>query len=678
MILLQQTAVGAKGQPVPASAPPATNASRACLSSPDQALTVCVSVADGHAYYQLSRRHELVVLRSELGLDLQGEISTADRITRVVRGSTDTHWEQPWGEQRVIRDRHNEMRVSFGSSGGTPAYDAIFRLFDDGLGFRYDYEGLAAGQPVAVMDERTEFRFGGSWKAWWQEANGTENLEHLYSHGPLDGVGSAETPFTIERHGLYVSVHEAALVDFAKFTLEHCGPQAFRAHLYRWSDGVAVRRTGPFTTPWRTILVGTTPGALADSRIELNLNEPNSLGDVKWVKPMKYVGVWWEMHLGKATWSSGPHHGATTANVKRYMDFAAKYGFGGVLVEGWNKGWDGDWTSHGEEFSFTESAADFDLAAVTAYARSKGVELIGHHETAGMTENYGRQVDAAMDLYRRYGVPAVKTGYVRKGHQYPRTLADGSIGNEWYGGQYMVNFHQKVTEAAARHRLAIDEHEPVPDTGLRRTWPNLLSREGQRGQEYNAWGTPTNPPAHVTILPFTRMLAGPFDYTPGIFDIEHGKVEVNRRVQSTLAQQLALYVLIYSPVQMAADLPENYEARLDAFQFIRDVPVDWEQTRTLPSVIGEYAVVARQERGGTGWFLGAATNEDGRTVTVPLDFLESGMRYEATMYLDGDDADYRTNPTGYKIAHRTVMSRDLLTLKLAPGGGAAVRFRKLD
>jgi alpha-glucosidase len=277
-------------------------------------------------------------------------------------------------------------------------------------------------------------------------------------------------------------------------------------------------------------------------------------------------------------------------------------------------------------------------------------------------------------LYRRYGVQAVKTGYVRKGHQYPRTLADGSIGNEWYGGQYMVNFHQQVVEAAARHELAVDEHEPIPDTGLRRTWPNLLSREGQRGQEYNAWGTPTNPPAHVTILPFTRMLAGPFDYTPGIFDIEHGKTDVNRRVQSTLAQQLALYVLIFSPVQMAADLPENYEAHLDAFQFIRDVPVDWEVTRTLASVIGEYAVVARRERAGSCWFLGAATNEDGRTLSVALDFLERGTRYEATMYLDADDADFRTNPTAYRIEHRTVTSGDVLSLKLAPGGGAAVRF----
>jgi alpha-glucosidase len=330
------------------------------------------------------------------------------------------------------------------------------------------------------------------------------------------------------------------------------------------------------------------------------------------------------MHLNRSTWSSGPRHGATTANTKRYIDFAAKYGFSGVLVEGWNTGWDGDWVANGAGFSFTQPYPDFDLAAVAAYAHGKGVFLIGHNETAGAIANYEAQMEPGFAQYSKYGVHAVKTGYVKPNGTIQRPAPGGGTQQEWFAGQYLVRHHQRVAETAARYKIAIDAHEPVKDTGLRRTWPNMMSREGARGQEFNAWGDPTNPPEHVVILPFTRLLAGPMDFTPGIFDITEGKADVAKRVQSTLANQLALYVVIYSPLHMAADLPENYERHLDAFQFIRDVPTDWERSRTLDARIGDYIVVARQQRAGRDWYLGALTDEQARAVTVTLDFLEAG------------------------------------------------------
>jgi alpha-glucosidase len=380
------------------------------------------------------------------------------------------------------------------------------------------------------------------------------------------------------------------------------------------------------------------------------------------------------MHLNKTSWGSGAYHGATTANVKRYIDFASKYGFGGVLVEGWNKGWDGDWIANGDKFSFTQAYPDFDLPALAAYGKARGVKLIGHNETAGAIPNYEVQLADALKLYAGAGVSVIKTGYVRPSG----TLVDTKGGQHWFADQYVVRHHLHAVEEAAKYRIAIDTHEPVKDTGLRRTYPNWVSREGARGQEFNAWGNPTNPPEHVAILPFTRMLAGPMDYTPGIFDLTQGKSELTRRVQSTLATQLALYVVIYSPVHMAADLPENYEARLDAFQFIRDVPADWEVSKTLAGEIGDYIVVARQPRGGQDWFLGAVTDEMPRKLIQPLGFLAPGKRYEAQIYRDAPDADFRHNPLALEIERRVVTSADRLELALRPGGGAAIRFKRLD
>jgi alpha-glucosidase len=658
----------------------ATGRTGTCVDSPRAVLTVCVGVDARGAFYDAYRGESALIEHARLGLVLDGfGNQPVSRVTNVRRGSVDQRWEQPWGEQRIIEDRHSALTLTLSGSDATQTepYDLAVRVFDDGFAFRYEFNGIAAGRDVRIVDELTEFRLRGDFDAWWYPARSPERDEYLYHRAPLFEVNLAETPLTLQSPGLYLAIHEAALVDYASMNLRRTAERTLKADLMPWSDGVLVRKRGPFSTPWRMVLVGDTPMALANSRLELDLNEPNRLGDTSWVKIGKYVGVWWEMHLNRSTWGSGERHGATNENVMRYIDFASKNGFGGVLVEGWNRGWDGDWIANGKHFSFTESYPDFDLPRLAAYARERGVRLIGHNETAGALENYERQLEDAMKLYAANGVNVVKTGYVRPNGSIERTLEDGSIGHEWFAGQYRVRHELQVATAAARDHISIDAHEPVKDTGLRRTWPNMLSREGARGQEFNAWGRPTNPPEHLTILPFTRLLAGPMDFTPGIFDLTFGRTQVNERVQSTLATQLALYVLVYSPVQMAADLPENYERRPDAFQFIRDVPTDWETSRALQGEIGDYVVIARQQRGAADWYLGATTDENARHLDIPLDFLDSHRHYEAHIYRDAADADYRTNPQALVIEKRPVTSQDRIEVMLAPGGGLAVRFRAL-
>ena len=599
-----------------------------CIDSPSATLTVCVATNSRGANYSVYRGSRQIIDSAALGLLFEGQPwSPVSHLSDERRTSVDRVWEQPWGEQRLIRDRHAELRVKLStSSSDAQSFEVTFRVFDDGFGFRYAYSGIPAGEAVAITDELTEFRLIGIWDAWWYPARQPDRDEYLYRRATLLDVQLAETPLTLQSDGLYLSIHEAALIDYASMNLRRTAERTLKADLMPWSDGVLARKTGPFTTPWRMVLIADSPMALADSRIELNLNEPNRLADTSWIKIGKYVGVWWEMHLNRSTWGSGERHGATSENVRHYIDFASRNGFVGVLVEGWNVGWDGDWIANGHAFSFTKSYPDFDLAELAAYARHRGVKLIGHHETAGAIENYERQLEDALALYASHGVAVVKTGYVRNNGTIERLLEDGSTGHEWFAGQYRVRHEQLVAETAARHNISIDAHEPVKDSGLRRTWPNMLSREGARGQEFNAWGRPTNPPEHLTILPFTRLLAGPMDFTPGIFDLTFGKTQVNERVQSTLATQLALYVVIYSPIHMAADLPQNYEARQDAFQFIRDVPTDWETSLTLQAAIGDYVVVARQQRGAADWYLGAVTDENARSLQVPLTFLAKGRR----------------------------------------------------
>ena len=653
----------------------------ATARSPDGVLEVALELEDGRIAYRVDRFGEPVIASSRLGFALRGapkldrNFVLASQSTREV----DTTWEQPWGEYRRIRDRHTELRARFTERiAPKRSLDVVFRVFDDGVGFRYGFPDQPSLRDVIIDDELTEFAIAAPATAWWIPAGEWNRYEYLYQRTPLREVGQAHTPMTLRTDdGLHLAFHEAALVDYSAMWLRRVGEQTLRAQLAPASEGWKVRRTAPFATPWRTIQIADDAGALyASSRIGLNLNAPNALGDVSWFEPAKYVGVWWSLHLETETWATGAKHGATTANVRRHIDFAADNGFRGVLVEGWNPGWDGEWFGNGWNFDFTKGTPDFDLAALSAYAAKKGVHLVGHHETGCASTHYDRQLDAAFALYARHGVDVVKTGYVCDAGQIERQdIADGPVMREWHDGQWQVNHHQRVVEAAARARLAVNPHEPVKDTGLRRTYPNLVSREGARGQEYQAWGQPKNPPEHEPTLLFTRMLSGPMDFTPGVVSLR-GRGDTP--IPSTLARQLAQYVVIYSPIQMVPDLPENYARVPDALRFIREVAVDWDDTRVLAGEIGDYAVVARQARGGGDWFLGAVTDEQGRLLEVPLAFLAPGRTYEARIWRDGDEAHYVRKPHAMTVETRRVTSADSLRLRLAAGGGQAVRFVAID
>jgi alpha-glucosidase len=654
----------------------------ATLDSPDGALSVSMTIdGDGRPGYAIARDGRPVIDESRLGFILADapKLERGFRLDGLERRSVDATWEQPWGERRFVRDRHEEMRVRLvEKQAGGRRLDVVFRAFDDGVGFRYEFPDQAALKDVGIVEELTEFAVAEPATAWWIPAGEWNRYEYLYLKTPLSEVGQAHTPLTVRTaSGLHLAFHEAALVDYAAMWLRRSGDvapvagQRLRAVLAPSATGPPVRRTAPFATPWRTVLIAKDAGGLYESNIELNLNEPNALGDVSWFRPFKYVGIWWSLHLDEQSWASGPRHGATTANAKRYIDFAAANGFRGVLIEGWNRGWDGDWFADGSEFDFTTPAPDFDLEAVAAYAREKGVRLIGHHETAGNVARYESQLGAALDLYARLGVDSLKTGYVADAGGI-RALEDGRIRYEWHDGQLMSRHHLHVVTEAARRHIAVDPHEPIKDTGLRRTYPNWVSREGARGMEYNAWGHPPNPPAHEANLVFTRMLAGPMDFTPGILSLTG---RGGQRIESTIAKQLALYVVIYSPIQMAADLPENYDRFPGPFTFIRDVPTDWAETKVVAGEVGEYAVIARKDRNSEDWYLGAVGDENARTLDIPLDFLDAGKGYAAEVYRDADDADWDTNPHAIVIEKRDARRGQAWTLHIAPGGGFAVRFR---
>lgn len=658
-----------------AIADPIPRLNAANVSSPDGALTVTLHAESDTISWSANWRGETIVQPSLLGLKFKtGEDLSHDLIlTTVSESAHDETWEQPWGERRYVRDHHNELLAEFAFGDGRPAFSLRIRVFDDGLGFRYEVPDTGRRE---LVDEQTEFRLSADAKTWWIPGAGWNRYEELYEETRLEDVHRAHTPMTLQLPdgGPFVSIHEAALTDYAGMWLNQRRPGTLEAELAPWSDGVKVKTDGAFHTPWRTVQVSDTAARLANSDLILNLNEPNALGDVSWAKPSKYIGIWWCMHINECTWGSGEIHGATTERTQAYIDFAAEHGFDGVLVEGWNFGWDGDWFSNGEIFSFTEAYPDFDIDALATYARERGVYLIGHHETSGAITNYEEQIEAAYDLYERLGIPAIKTGYVADGGEITRRDENGKVYKEWHDGQFAVRHHQRVLELAAEHKIAINAHEPVKDTGLRRTYPNAFSREGARGQEYNAWGQPPNDPAHTTILPFTRMLSGPMDFTPGIFDLNFGKpVEDDPRVQTTLAKQLALYVLLHSPIQMAADLPRNYEAQSDAFAFIKQVPVDWSESIMLDGYPGDFAVMARKDRNSEAWYLGAVTDEAARTIEVDLDFLE-GFAYEAQIYQDRADADWKTNPYPLALDFKLAERGDTLTLNLAPGGGTAIAF----
>ena len=652
----------------PKAAPPAL------VASPDSSLQVALRVdADGRPEYSVTRKNRMVIDWSRLGFILADapKLERNFKIVDVAQRGFDDTWEQPWGERRYVRDHGNEMRASLRDSGGRE-FIVVFRVFNDGVGLRYEFPKQAALPEVNIVEELTEFAIAEPATAWWIPGGEWNRYEYLYNRTPLVELAQAHTPVTLKlASGVHLAIHEAALVDYAAMWLRRVTGQRLKAVLSPSSTGTSVHRTAPFVTPWRTMQIADDAPGLYMSNLILNLNEPNKLGDVSWVKPYKYVGIWWAMHLGTHTWASGAKHGATTAETKRYIDFAAKHGFRGVLVEGWNKGWDGDWFAKGDEFSFTEPYPDFDLAGLAAYAKKKGVFLIGHHETAGNIANYERQLGAAFDLYQKLGIDSVKTGYVADAGGVQALGADGQIHFEWHDGQVQSRHHLLVVQEAAKRHIAIDAHEPIKDTGLRRTYPNWVSREGARGMEYNAWGNPVNPPEHEANLVFTRMLGGPMDFTPGVLSLTGAN---GRRIQSTIAKQLALYVVLYSPIQMAADLPENYQRFPGPFRFIEDVPVDWEETRVLNGEVGDYVTMARKDRAGTDWYLGAITDEQPRTLQVPLSFLDEGRRYYATIYRDGKDAGFAGDPASIEIETREVRRSDTLEMKLAAGGGQAVRF----
>lgn len=646
------------------------------IASPDGNLSVEVTTDnDGRPSYTVLRDGRPVIAPSRLGFlfvdapKFERNFVIAGHRTR----SFDQTWEQPWGERRSIRNHYNELRVTLTEKNALKrSIDVVFRVYDDGLGFRYQFPDQAALKEVRIGDELTEFNIAEAATAWWIPAGEWNREEYLYHRTPVQEVGDAQTPITLRTdNGLHVSIHEAELVDYAGMNLTRIEDRKFRAMLTPGIGDGKVIRTAPFNTPWRTLQIADNAGDLVTSSLILNLNEPNKLGDVSWVKPMKYVGVWWEMHLDKKTWASGPKHGATNENVMRHIDFAAKHGLGGVLVEGWNVGWDGDWFGNGEDFSFTQPYPDFDIEKLAAYAKSKNVRLIGHHETSGNAAHYESQMGAAFDLYQRLGIDAVKTGYVADAGQAKVMGLDGKVHYAWHEGQDMARHHLKVVAEAAKRHIAVNPHEPIKDTGLRRTWPNWITREGARGMEFSAWGVPGNPPEHEANLVFTRLLAGPMDYTPGIFGM---KTRSTDGVATTWAKQLALYVVIYSPLQMAADLLENYEANPKPFKFIEDVPVDWEDTRVLNGEIGDFVTIVRKDRHSDDWYLGAISDEEGRELQAPLSFLDPGRKYVARIYRDGEHADWKRAPQDIVIEQRDVTSADTLTLRLAPGGGQAIRF----
>lgn len=654
------------------------------VSSPDGKIIVRFALLDGVPYYSINRESESIILPSRLGFTFAQDapLNAGLSIQDWEQSSFDETWQQPWGEVKEIRDQHNELRIYLSETTAQPRQMVVvFRAFDDGVGFRYELPEQPYLGEFQIMDEQTEFAMSGDHQSWWIEAYQDNRFEYLYTQTPLSFIyevapQGVHTPFTMQTaSGLYLSIHEAALIDYSSMTLRADERQVLRADLVPWSDGVRVYGKTPLKTPWRTIQIAENPGDLITSYLILNLNEPNALGDVSWVHPGKYLGIWWGMHLGKWTWGSGPNHGATTQNARQYIDFAAQYGFSGVLVEGWNLGWDGDWTANGDKFNFTTPYPDFNLQGLAAYAAQRGTALIGHHETGAGIANYEAQMEAAFALYQSLGIDTVKTGYVGWGQNIKRYDEQGNLaGLEWHHGQFMVEHHQKVIETAARYGIMIDAHEPVKDTGLRRTYPNMMTREGARGQEYNAWGSEGgNPPDHVTVLPFTRLLAGPMDYTPGVLALTFPEYRTGARIQHTLAKELALYVVIYSPLQMAADLIENYKDN-PAFQFILDVPADWHETRVLHAQIGDYITTVRRERDGDEWFLGSITDEEARSLETSLDFLDMDMTYVAEIYADGEDADWDTNPYALDIRRCLVDASTVMTLDLAPGGGQAIRF----
>ena len=643
------------------------------VESPDRDIRVVVDITAGKPTYSVTYKGASVIRPSNLGFEIRDQASLQGNLLVVAedREAIRQQWQTVWGERLQIDDYYNELSLQLREqSGDKRSLSLIFRVYDDGLGFRYEFPEQANLQDFIIDEELTEFAFAQNYQSWWIPAYRNQRYEYQYLRSAVSSIDVAHTPLTLEGDGIAIAVHEAALVDYASMTLRNIddNQKVFRADLVPWSNGVRVYASAPMKTPWRTIQIADSAVELMNSDLLLNLNEPNKLGDVSsYVKPGKYMGIWWEMHTGLANWSPGPDQGATTARAKQYIDFAAEHDIDGVLVEGWNKGWEGEWWRREPTFLFDQPVDGFDIEEVSRYAQEKGLRLIGHHETAAGISHYEAQMERAFAYYQKLGITSVKMGYVGTRLEH---------GSEWHHGQFMVRHFQKVVETAAKYGVMVNAHETIKDTGLRRTYPNLMTRESVRGMEYNGGSPDTgNLPNHTVLFPFTRGLSGPTDFTPGVFKFDYQKHRPFNRVPTTLAKQLALYVTIYSPLQMAADLPEHYQGH-PAFKFIDDVPADWSESIALAGEVGEYLVFARKDRHSDDWYVGAASNELPRQYALVTDFLESGATYNVEIYADGEAAHWRDNPMDYTISQRTVRAGETLTLDMKPGGGAALRFVK--
>lgn len=638
------------------------------ITSPDGHIILTAGLKSGRPYYSIDYQQIPVVVPSHLGFLLDnGEVGVNMKMLSRHTATKDESWHPVWGEEETVRNHYNELVLLLEEKSNRQRMSIQFRVFNDGVGFRYILHNNK-GKKYCIQEELTEMTLAHDAKAWSIPANRTSYFEGIYTPGLLSSKDTVCTPLTIEyEEGVCLAIHEAALEDYASMNLTPVTRQAkgnapvcLRTALTPWQNGVKVYCEGEHHSPWRTIIIGHTPGDLMLSRLMLNLNEPSRIDDTSWIEPGRYIGIWWSIHKKQHTWEMGTAHGATTENVKRYIDFAARHGFSGVLAEGWNPGW-----GEGEQISYLKSYPDFDIEEVCRYAQSKGVRFIGHMETWGNSRLLEEQMDSAFAWYQRLGIRAVKTGYVGR-------LFDGK---ELAKSQYGIRHYRKVIETAARYHIMIDNHEPAMPTGIQRTWPNLMTQEGVRGQEYNAWDVRGgNPPAHTATIPFTRCLAGPTDFTPAIFNFS--EVVKGTHPHSTLAKQLAEFVVIYSPLQMAADAIENYEGQ-PALTFIEQCPTTWSTTLVPHAEIGSYITVARKERSGNRWFIGSLTNEEARTLTLPLHFLDAGKQYCATIYEDGPDADYETNPYPMTIRRLEVNKESTITLRLARSGGAAIRIEQL-
>lgn len=667
------------------------------VSSPNNDIQATVMLNDkGEASYKVRYKGKDVVGASRLGLQLRGHnLSTG--LKRVGDGSSTEkeNWKPVWGEVAEISNHYKGLQLHLISSDGL-RFSIVFRAYNDGVGFRYEFPKQENDTQIVIQDELTEFQLTADHTAWWAPCDWDSN-EHTYTQSKISAIDATkhltdiepfvqhitnvyavQTPVTMQaENGYCMSIAEAALVDYGAMHLElDRATRRFKTFVIPTADStIKSINQLPFVSPWRAILLSPDAAGILTNRLILNLNEPCKIkGDLSWIKPQKYVGIWWELHVGKSDWhyrgkdgKPTGRHGANTENVKRYIDFAAKNGFAGVLVEGWFEGWE-DWFNvmRPEIFEFAKPYPDFDMAELSRYAKEKGVKIIVHNETGSAVRSYERQMDAAYDYYLKNGFNAIKTGYV--GFIQPK--------GEWHDGQWMINHYNEVLRRTAEKKIMVCAHEPVRPSGLHRTWPNFMASEAARGMEFNAWSK-GNDPSHELTLIFTRLLGGPMDYTPGIFQVELNQFDKAKkdRVRTTVAKQLALYVTLYSPLQMAADLPENYEKRPDVFQFIRDVPTDWSDTKILNAAVGDFVTIARRQKGADDWFIGSMTDETPRKFKVKLDFLQSGKTYEATIYEDGKGAHYLDNPYPVSIRKVKVRKGDRLNINLVAGGGCAVSLK---